>query len=96
MGPIDWYFHLNLNREYIKTAKNGGFCDEFLHDFQTVLAIFCCYNYGANASEPVQKIASDQKEYHKLCSCVIICLIAKIYLSVNNSEKRLVTRSPPT
>ena len=34
-------------RKYIKTAKNGGFCEE-LHsenDFETVLVNLCCYEY---------------------------------------------------
>ena len=68
-------------REYIKTAKNGGFCEVLLYenDFEAVLATFCCYEYGANASEAVQKIATDQKDYHKYSSCIIACLIAKIY-----------------
>ena len=101
-GSYRWYFRFNLKylgcpyREYIKTAKNG-FCEELLseNDFEAVLATFCCYDYGAKASEAVQKIATDQKEYRKCSSCVIICWIAKIYLSINNSEKRLVTRTPP-
>ena len=28
-------------------------------DFDTVLVIFCCYDYGANSSEAVEKIATD-------------------------------------
>ena len=56
-----WYFRLNLKylgwpyREYIKTVKNGGFCEELLSksDFEAVLATFCCHDYGANASEAV-------------------------------------------
>ena len=42
-------------REYIKTAKNGGFCEELLseNDFQAVLATFCCYDYGAKDSKEV-------------------------------------------
>ena len=62
-----WYFHLNFKyvgrpySEYIKTAKNGSFCEELLseNDFQAVLAIFFCYDYGANSSEKAQKIAAD-------------------------------------
>ena len=52
---------------YIKTAKNGDFCWELpsKNDFKTVLATFCCYDHGAKASEKVQKIAADQKEYRK-------------------------------
>ena len=34
-------------------------------DFEAVLAIFGCYDLGANASEAVQKINADQKDYHK-------------------------------
>ena len=34
-------------RKYIKTAKNGGFCEELLseNDFEAVLVNFCCYEY---------------------------------------------------
>ena len=44
------------------------------NNFEAALTTFCCYGYGAKASEAVQKIATDQKEYQKcfLC-CVIIC-----------------------
>ena len=61
-------------RAYIKTAKNGDFCQELLseNDFETVLATFCCYDHGAKASEAVQKIATDHKVYCKCSSCVII------------------------
>ena len=71
-------------REYIKTAKNRDFCEELLseNDFEVVLATFCCYEYGANASEAVQKIATDQNDYHKCSSCAIVCRIAKIYQSI--------------
>ena len=66
------------------------------NDFQAFLATFCCCDHGTRASEAVQKITTDQKKYRKCSSCVIIYLIAKIYLSANNSEKWLVTRIPPT
>ena len=97
-------FHINLKylgwqyRAYIKTAKNGDFCQEFLNksDFEAVLATFCCCNHGAKASEAVHKIATDQKEYRKCFLCVIICSIAQIHLSLNDSEKWLVTRIPST
>ena len=51
--------------------KNGSFCKELLNenDFEAVLATFCCYDQGANASEAVQKIATDQKEYQMLLVC---------------------------
>ena len=62
-------------REYIKTAKNGGFSEELLSEngLETVLATFCCQDYGANASKAVQNIGTDQKDYHKRSSCVIVC-----------------------
>ena len=33
--------------------NNGGFCEELLskNNFEAVLVNFCCYKYGANASE---------------------------------------------
>ena len=38
-------------------AKIGGFCEELLseNDFEAALVNFCCYEYGTNASEAVQK-----------------------------------------
>ena len=35
--------------------------DDFLseQDFEAVLVILCCYDYGANCSEAVEKIATD-------------------------------------
>ena len=57
-------FEINVQpyRKYIKTAKIDGICEEFLseNDFEAVLATFCCYDYGANASEAVQKTAIDK------------------------------------
>ena len=33
-------------RKYIKTAKNGGFCELISeNDFEAVLVNFCCYEY---------------------------------------------------
>ena len=52
------------------------------------------YDHGANASEPVQKISKDQKEYCKCSKCNL--LNSQNILSINNSWKRLVTRTPPT
>ena len=69
-----------------QNSKKWWLCEE-LHsenDFKTVLSTFCCYDYGANASETVWKIATDQKDYHNQNK------------SINNSEKRLVTRILPT
>ena len=64
-----------LYRAYFKTAKNGDFWEKLPseNDFEAVLYTFCCYDHGAKASETVQKIATDQKEYRKCSSCVIIC-----------------------
>ena len=89
-GPYCWYFCLNVKylgwpyRAYIKTVKNGNFCEELLSEngFEAVLATFCCYDHGAKASEAVQKIAADQKEYRKCSLCAVICWIAKIYLPI--------------
>ena len=55
--------------------KNSDFWEELLseNDFEAILATSCCYDHGAKASEAVQKIAADQKEYRKCSSCVIIC-----------------------
>ena len=38
------------------------------NNIEAVLATFCCYDHSE-----VQKIAADQKEYHKYSLCVIIC-----------------------
>ena len=45
-----------------KQQKNGGFCEELLseNDFEAVLVAFCCYEYGANVPEAVQKRKSAQ------------------------------------
>ena len=61
-------------RIYVKTAKNGNFCEELLreNDFEAVSATLCCYDHGAKASEAVQKIPADQKEYQKSSLCVIV------------------------
>ena len=78
--------------------NSDDFCEELLseNDLEAVLATFFCYDHDVKASETVQKIAADQREYRKCSSCVMICRIAKIYLLINNSEKWLVTRIPPT
>ena len=55
-------------REYIKTPKNGGFCEELRseNDFDATLVTFCCYDHGANTSEVVQDIAVDQKDLSQM------------------------------
>ena len=53
-------------KEFIKTAKNGSFYGELLseNDFEAILANFCCYDYGANTSEAVQKISTRTLELY--------------------------------
>ena len=48
--------------------KNDDFCEELLseNDFEVVLATPCCYDYGTNYSETVQKIARDQKDVRRV------------------------------
>ena len=55
------FFHTeNTSNFKTQTAKNGGFFEELLseNDFEAALVNFCCYEYGANASEAVQKIST--------------------------------------
>ena len=39
--------YIFLYRKYIKTTKDGGFCEELPseNDFEAVLVHFCCYEY---------------------------------------------------
>ena len=76
-----------------QTARIGGFCEK-LHsenDCEAVWATFCCYDFGAKVSKTVQKIATDEKDYHKCSSCVVICWIAKIYQSITVKKGWLFT-----
>ena len=75
---FDIFLELETSRlviQRIHQNKNGNFCEELFseNDFEAVFATFCCYDYGVNASEAVQKIATDFKDYHKCSSCVIVC-----------------------
>ena len=56
------------------------FCDELLseNDFEVILVNFCCYDYGANASEAVQKIST--RTLLELCQLTIKQLILKLHL----------------
>ena len=45
------------------TAFSEDFISE--NDLETVLVTLCCYDYGANSSEAVEKIATDKEDYHK-------------------------------
>ena len=83
-----------------QNSENGDFPEEFLseNDFETVLAILVFYDHGVKASEAVQKITADQKEYRKCSLCIIIFWIAKKYLSFrllclgsNSSYDELIT-----
>ena len=46
------------------------FCGDDTHAF---LHLFSSNGYGANVSEAVGKIATDEKDYHKYSLCVIVC-----------------------
>ena len=70
---------VTVYREHINRAKNGCFhscSEEFL---EAVLVTFCCCEYGDNTSEAVEKIPTDEKDYHKSSLCVIVCFIGKEY-----------------
>ena len=58
-----------------QNSEKWWLCEELLSEniFEAVLATFCCYDYGACASEAVPKIATDQKDHHKCSLCVIVC-----------------------
>ena len=80
-------------REYIKAAEKWWLCEELLNenDLETVLATFCCHDYGANVSDAVQKIAADENDYRKWSSCVIVCGIARVYQSITVKKSWLLT-----
>ena len=63
----------NVHKIY-QNSKKWWLCEELLSEsnFEAVLTTFCCYDYGVSASEAVQKIATDQKDYQKCSSCVIV------------------------
>ena len=47
-----------------------------------VLETFFCYDYGANASEAVEKIAADQDDYHKCSLCCSLLYSQNISITV--------------
>ena len=61
------------------SKKMAAFSEEFLseNDLEAVLVPSCCYDYGASASEEIEKIATDKKDHHKCSLCVMVCCIAK-------------------
>ena len=58
-----------------QNSEKWWLCEELLreNEFEAVLATLCCYDYGTNASDAVQKIPTDKKDYRKCSSCVIGC-----------------------
>ena len=57
------YLNFSIPTENTSTANLWGvwgICDELLNenDIESVLVNFCCYEYGTNASEAVQKIST--------------------------------------
>ena len=58
-------FGLTVQRIH-ENSKNGSFCEELPcgNDFKAVLFNFCCYDFGANAAEPVQKISTGNLELY--------------------------------
>ena len=83
-------FSLELEISWVAVQrKMGGFCGELLNenDFEAILATFCCYHYDTNASETVQRIVTDEKDYHKCSSCVLVCWITKICQSITVWKK---------
>ena len=76
-----------------QNSQNYGLCEEVLseNNFQAVLSTFCCYDYGANASEAVHKIIIDHKDYQKCSLFVIVCWIAKRYQSIAVKNDWLLT-----
>ena len=76
-----------------QNSENYGLCEEVLseNNFQAVLSTFCCYDYGANASEAVHKIIIDHKDYQKCSLFVIVCWIAKRYQSIAVKNDWLLT-----
>ena len=57
-----------------KRLKMAAYSEDFLNkdDFEDFLAIFCCYDHCVNASEAVEKIATNQKDYNKSSVRVIL------------------------
>ena len=55
------------------------------YDFDCVLAIFRPYDYGTKASEAVEKIALDEKDYPKYSFCFIVCISAAIPIKLENA-----------
>ena len=63
------------SKKWLLSVKNF-LCEK---NIEVVLTTFCCYDYDANASETVEKVAIDQVDYHKCFLYVIVCCLAKVY-----------------
>ena len=62
-----------------------------------MIARFCCYDYGANASEVVEKITKIIKIItNASCVCSLLQHNSQRISSITNSKERLVTGTPPT
>ena len=63
VGIFAWIWHFwgscaeNTSKQQKVAASSQNFLSE--NDFDAVLATFCCYDYGANFSEAVEKIFTD-------------------------------------
>ena len=55
-------------------------------DFDAALAIFQTYCYSTNAPEAVEKIAADEKDYHKRSLYVIVWIATAYQYSRNNRK----------
>ena len=57
----------------------AAFSEDFINEdnFEVALATFCCYDYGVNTYEAIEKIATDQSDYHESILGVIVCCIDK-------------------
>ena len=58
----------------MKTAKMAACSEDFIcgDDFDAALAIFRSSCYSANTYEAVEKVTTDEKDYHKCSLCVIV------------------------
>ena len=74
------------------------FSDDLLSgdDFKgyVALAIFYCYDYGANAPEAVEKITANEKDCTN-APCVLYSLLRNHNISSLTVVKRLVSRTLP-
>ena len=92
-----WYWFWNLLGDRTgfisKQQKMTAFSEDFHREnnFEIFLATFCCYGNDRNASEAVERIATDQKDYCKCSLCVTVCCIAK---SINSSKKGWLRTHP--